>query len=291
MARRSYKNIQEALEFINEVFVPISPLVCDNLIPYYMVSNWGRIYSLASNRFLHFGIDDDGYYVTTLHTYTNNNLSRNCSTGQITRRVNRIVLLSFVPIQNADQMIAHHVNHNRMDNRLINLMWVTDKENQQYSLECGYRRFVDISGMKNPMAKLTDDQVIEIKDKIRSKQYYLAEIARQYNISMGMLYNLMHNVTFVGVGGYITEDDIQVTDAITDDEFNAICYWLQSHDINNRELYPSMNKLLEAFYYELGLDQKYGPMENKRKMLVNILRKSSRRHGRITSKYNYTYNY
>ena len=46
--------------------------------------------------------------------------------------VHRLVLKAFNPIENMDNEIqVHHINHNRIDNRVENLTWVTNKENQQ----------------------------------------------------------------------------------------------------------------------------------------------------------------
>ena len=41
----------------------------------------------------------------------------------------RLVLLTFQPIPNAESLTVDHLNHNKRDNRLINLEWVTEKEN------------------------------------------------------------------------------------------------------------------------------------------------------------------
>ena len=227
----------------------------------------------------------------TLHIFGNNISSRNTKYGQITRRVNRIVLLSFVPVSNYENIIVHHINHVRYDNRLLNLIWVTAYENSQYSYECGYRRFVDIAGESNPMAILSNDDVIKIKDMIRSKQYTFKQIANIYNISESVIGNIAANKTWNNVGGEILKTDILATTVVTEEEFYNICRWFEENDINNRTLYPSMNKLIATCWNELALNQKYGDIENKRKFMVNVLRKNSRKHDVITSQFNYKYDY
>lgn len=291
ISRKSYKNIEQPIEFINEVWMPISKLVHPNILPYYFVSNYGRIYSQASGRILHPAVDKDGYLFVTLHIFGNNIASRNTKYGQITRRVNRIVLLSFVPVSNYKNLIVHHINHVRYDNRLLNLIWVTAYENSQYSYECGYRRFVDVAGESNPMAILSNDDVIKIKDMIRSKQYTFKQIANIYNISESVIGNIAANKTWNNVGGEILKTDILATTVVTEEEFYNICRWFEENDINNRTLYPSMNKLIATCWNELALNQKYGDIENKRKFMVNVLRKNSRKHDVITSKFNYKYDY
>lgn len=47
--------------------------------------------------------------------------------------VHRLVMITFKPINNYKEMTVDHLNHNTRDNRLINLEWVTDEENQYRS--------------------------------------------------------------------------------------------------------------------------------------------------------------
>ena len=44
------------------------------------------------------------------------------------KRVNRLILEAYHPCPGKDY-VSHHVNHIKTDNRLINLRWVTHKEN------------------------------------------------------------------------------------------------------------------------------------------------------------------
>lgn len=43
----------------------------------------------------------------------------------------RIVMLTWKPIPNAEELTVDHLNHNKRDNSLYNLEWVTKTENQQ----------------------------------------------------------------------------------------------------------------------------------------------------------------
>lgn len=44
-------------------------------------------------------------------------------------RVHRIILQSFNPIDNLEEMTVDHINGIRSDNRLENLKWATNEEN------------------------------------------------------------------------------------------------------------------------------------------------------------------
>ena len=44
----------------------------------------------------------------------------------------RLVLLTWRPIPNAEELTVDHLNHNKRDNSLNNLEWVTSSENQKH---------------------------------------------------------------------------------------------------------------------------------------------------------------
>lgn len=51
-------------------------------------------------------------------------------TEQGYRRAHRLVMLTWRPTDDAENLIVDHLNHNKRDNSLTNLEWVTEKENQ-----------------------------------------------------------------------------------------------------------------------------------------------------------------
>lgn len=75
-----------------------------------------------------------------------------------TYKVHRLVLLAFSGPP-PDGFEGAHLNGINTDNRLVNLRWVTPKENQ------GHRKIHGTGnvGRNHPMAKLTEEQVLEIR--------------------------------------------------------------------------------------------------------------------------------
>lgn len=66
-SRFKYKDIISPISFVNEVWMPMSKLVHPNLLPYYYVSNYGRIYSTATRHCLRGAFDTNGYLYVSLH--------------------------------------------------------------------------------------------------------------------------------------------------------------------------------------------------------------------------------
>lgn len=73
----------------------------------------------------------------------------------------RIVMLTWCPIPNAEELTVDHLNHNKRDNSVTNLEWVTRQENcrraaadyvpnvcnepvtEKYTLKAGQHKFID----------------------------------------------------------------------------------------------------------------------------------------------------
>ena len=55
----------------------------------------------------------------------------NIKTNYGYKSVHRLVLLTFKPIPNAEDLTIDHLNHNKRDNSIYNLEWVTKEENER----------------------------------------------------------------------------------------------------------------------------------------------------------------
>lgn len=89
--------------------------------PDYQISNEGRVWSKKSNRYMKLQKDACGYLRVQL--YMGNGKGR-------TEKVHRLVAIAF--IDNPDNLPeVNHINHQRDDNRVENLEWVTHKENSE----------------------------------------------------------------------------------------------------------------------------------------------------------------
>ena len=85
------------------------------------VSNLGHIKN-EHKQDLPVYIDDNGY--CRVHTVC-------CSY----KTVHRLVMLTWRPIPNAEELTVDHLNHNKRDNSLENLEWVTKEENLRRAAE------------------------------------------------------------------------------------------------------------------------------------------------------------
>jgi len=117
----------------------------------YLISNYGRVYSIAANKLLVAGLGGDSpYYNVSLHgkTYT----------------IHRLVLQAFNQDDYFDYAVADHIDGNQLNNHLSNLQWLTNSQNQ---LKANRVAKVDYKaiGIKvgNTMQKLSSSEVLEIQ--------------------------------------------------------------------------------------------------------------------------------
>lgn len=134
----------------------------------YQVSNSGKVKSLhrrrrnkhstaiVYERLLKIHISARGYIRARL---CKNNAYTNFS-------VHRLVAIAFIP-NPENKPCVNHINGIKTDNRIENLEWVTLSENAQHAIKNGLK--MSRKGSDNPMAKLTNEQVLEIRKIGKSK--------------------------------------------------------------------------------------------------------------------------
>lgn len=152
--------------------------------PFYEVSNHGRVRSLTrviefrDGRSMEYrgkvitgAIDDKGY------RHVNLSLENKVSTF----RVHRLVLEAFVgPCPPGHE--TRHLDSDPTNNRRSNLAWGTPKEN------AADRGPIDNHGERNPRAKITEDDVREIR---------IAAAAGETNRSIADRYGIAHNTVSI----------------------------------------------------------------------------------------------
>jgi len=137
----------------NETWKPIQNY--ENL---YKISNIGRVMSLIKrwpsrkNYILKHNKTTTGYH--QVHLYKNKKRK--------SFLVHRLVAIAFL----SNCPVGYETNHkdgNKDNNKIENLEWITSSENNQHSYKMGLRQKPNISGEANPNAKLSKQEVVEIR--------------------------------------------------------------------------------------------------------------------------------
>lgn len=164
---------------------------------HYEVSDLGRVRSLGGVR-----AQNNRYGTTTHRKFQPRILKQRALTGgylyvrlcvnQDRRqfRVNRLVMLSFDSIPNPEKMEANHLNSDRQDNRLVNLQWNTRSQNQLHAHREGSAKSPALKGEAHPRAKLTEQDVLDI----RAGHYgdNQSSIARHFDVGISTIAAVIH---------------------------------------------------------------------------------------------------
>ena len=94
---------------------------------YYEVSDCGHVKSLRSNKILSQRIWG-GYATVRLQLLDG---------STTTRSVHRLMMETFCPLENYDNMVVNHIDHDKLNNTLANLEWMTNEENVREAYSAG----------------------------------------------------------------------------------------------------------------------------------------------------------
>lgn len=130
----------------HEIWERVTDRAVPGVKPFYLVSNYGRVYSEETNSLVSQHKNQDGYMHVSLKT---NN--KTISIG-----VHRLEMLVLDYIEGCEKLEVDHLHCMRDYNYLWGLEWVTHTENIKRAFEKGT---ANSTGENNNMAILTDEQV------------------------------------------------------------------------------------------------------------------------------------
>lgn len=165
-----YRNDANTLGYIDEFseeqwrFVTL-----DGVKDMYEVSNQGRIRNAYNKKILKPYPINSGYLVIRLYT---GQRRYNYNTGEYNSiyksiLVHRLVMLMFEPIDNEHEMTVNHKDGNKFNNKIENLEWVTQAENNEHGIKL-HKKY----GSNNYQAAFTKDQLRVILKELEKGTMY-----------------------------------------------------------------------------------------------------------------------
>jgi NUMOD4 motif/HNH endonuclease len=106
--------------------------------------------------------------------------------------LHRLIMLTFVgspETYGIGRIEVNHINGDKTDNRLSNLEYMTPHENKLHA----YR----VLGIRHSQAKLTIEEVKEIRVLYASGQYTQTELGRMFNIDQTTVHQIVRRKTWI----------------------------------------------------------------------------------------------
>ena len=154
----------------------------------YLVYDDGRIFDVKLNKFKKPALHRKGYLKYSF--YIDNKDKKIFA--------HRLILMLFNPVENMNELQVNHKDGNKQNNHLDNLEWVTQSENQKHAFSNG---LISRKGENNSQAKLTEDEVLEIVDMLKSKEK-VKYISEKFHISESAVYLIKNKKKWI----YLTKD-------------------------------------------------------------------------------------
>ena len=144
-------------------------LEIDGVNKEYIIYDDARLYDIKLGRFKNPIENRKGYLRYTIYVFGKRKFFF----------VHRLVLKTFNPVENMDNLQVNHIDGNKKNNCLSNLEWCTNTENQRHAFAHG---LISRKGEKNSQSKLTEKDVLEIINMLLNKIPY-RKIMDKFNIS------------------------------------------------------------------------------------------------------------
>lgn len=135
----------------------------------YEVSDLGRVKNASKV----LSISNDGYGYPLAHLYL--------AGRRHTLKVHRLVMLAFVGERKLD---VNHINGIKTDNRLVNLEYATRSENIIHAYRTGLKRGSASKGTNHYRSKLSENEVLEIRESLVSSKL----LAAKFKVSINTIY-------------------------------------------------------------------------------------------------------
>lgn len=215
-------NVPKAIEFYDsefvnqwykfpEIFLPVTDREIPGVRPYYLISNYGRVWHIYEHRFLSTNLDSKGYLIKPFAL--RNGKQKIC-------RIHRLIMLVFCWIPDNDKLDVNHKDGNKQNCYIGNLEWATRKENTLHAIH------VLGEGGKR---KVSDEQVHEICKLLEERKLTLNQIAEKTKTSYGIVASIERKAVHTEISDKYNFGRRKIANNLTIDQVNAICKYFESN--------------------------------------------------------------
>jgi len=101
------------------------------------------------------------------------------NTGKL---IHRLVGEIFLPNPENKPQI-NHIDGNKLNNHISNLEWCTSSHNNKHAYQIGLKKPTDAKGQKNGNSKVTEQQIVQIRQLYTTKNNTNKEMGEKFGVS------------------------------------------------------------------------------------------------------------
>ena len=163
---------------------------------YFQITKDGKLWSKRTNKFLKQTIGKTGYYTVATKIGGRKGINK-CF------KIHRLVAQAYIP-NPKNKPFVNHIDGNKLNNHVSNLEWVTNQENVIHAINLGLITFDHITGSKGTKAKLTDEDVLKIREDFlthtyKNKTEFCKKYSKLYNIGRSTIFDILNRKTYKNI--------------------------------------------------------------------------------------------
>lgn len=211
---KTYENIPiyfipQPITMPPEEFRDITDAIIPGVRPYYMISNYGRLFHKYKNRFLTLNIDTKGYLYKPLAV----------EGGSINCRIHRLVLLAFAYFPGCEKYIGNHKDGIKTNCFIWNLEWTTYSENNIHAYQTGL----------NQKRKIPEDKIYEICELLENPNNSITYIAEKTGVSYSIVAAIQQKRVHTDISDQYNIQPRKVNNNLSTDQVNQLCKYFEDH--------------------------------------------------------------
>jgi hypothetical protein len=194
---------------VPEEFVDITDKIVPNIKPYYMISNYGRLWHKYQCKLMIPNLDSKGYLFRPLSTVN----------GTVACRIHRLVMMSFAYIPNCENLQVNHKDGIKSNNAIWNLEWVTPSENANHAVQTGLNQY----------RYATEEQVHAICKLLEEGSLTIPEIAQKVQIGYQTVAAIQSKRTHRDISDQYNIPIRKVPANLTDEQIHLLCKFFEGN--------------------------------------------------------------
>lgn len=203
---------QEQL-MLPEVFLPITDKAAPGVKPYYMISNYGRIWHVYDRRFLTQNVDSKGYLYKPLATIN----------GMKNFRIHRLVMMTFCYFPGCENYLVNHKDGIKTNCYILNLEWATYSENIHHAINTGL----------NPGTRVyNDEQVEEVCKLLEQGNLTIQQISETVGVSYSMVQKVQQKRNYTDISDKYNIQPRKINNNLSLEEVEKLCLYYQNNPKN-----------------------------------------------------------